>query len=331
MKKFFFFLLALFYFLYFVYSSFLPVDKDDKNFKIFEINKGDTVKKISFFLEKEKIIKNRHIFYWYLRFKKLDNKIKVGKYEFNSSFDLVKVANKIVEGGFLNIDTKITFKEGLRIVDIANILDSNLIVTKEEFLKEAKYSNFKDLISFTPYNDSLEGLLYPDTYFFNETMSAKDIIKIMILRFNELVSKNKDKLKIKNPKYSFYEMLILSSIVEKEAMKNDEKSKIASVFMNRLEKNIKLQSCATINFLFDFPKKNLTLDDLKIDSEYNTYLINYLPPTPISSTSIFTMIETFNYDDTDYLYFVSNGDGTHNFSKTLKQHNQFKKELKKKN
>ena len=130
-------------------------------------------------------------------------------------------------------------------------------------------------------------------------------------------------------KEEFYQKLIMASILEREAMVKSEKTVMASVFYNRMKKGMTLSSDATVNFVFDYAKKRIYYKDLKVDSPYNTYKYKGLPPAPICNPAIDSVEAAYNPADTDYLFFVAKGDGSHFFSRTYREHLNFQRNNKK--
>ena len=187
-----------------------------------------------------------------------------------------------------------------------------LIKNPSAFYDEFDFLNEKDI-------KTLEGFLYPSTYYFDEDSNPKDIIKEMVKLFDknyteELQNKQKER------KLTLQEVVNLASIVEKEAVLDEDRPIIASVFYNRLEKDMPLQSDATLQYIFDARKKRMTYNDLKIDSPYNTYIEKGLPPTPIANPGIKSIEAVLYPEETDYLYFVADIDGGNVYSKTYEEH-----------
>jgi urocanate reductase len=164
------------------------------------------------------------------------------------------------------------------------------------------------------------------TYFavpLNTIMNAdsreEDIIRVLLREFDKFY-RDEIRPRMENTPLTFDEVINLASIVEKEALLDEERDEVAKVFLNRLEINMKLQSCATVNYANGVWKERLTYDDIEIDSPYNTYVIEGLPPTPINSPGKISIIAVLEPADVDYLYFVAKGDGSHYFSNTYDEH-----------
>lgn len=214
---------------------------------------------------------------------------------------------------------------------MADRLSQKGIVDREAFLNKAKTWNTltKEQQEQLKFNDeelhqkvkyAVEGLLYPDTYFFEKKMDEGDVIRQMIDRMIEKTA-NIRMTTDQTP----YEMITLASIIEEEALLNKEKRTIAGVFINRIRDGKKLQSCSTVQYLLDKPKAALRRKDLKIKSPYNTYLNEGLPPSPIASPDLTSLKAAADPEKHDYYYFLAKQDGTwsHYFSKTYKQHRKY--------
>jgi len=288
--------------------------KSSKESIIVEIEKGDNIFKVAKKLKEKGLIKSE-LFFILKAFKTgTYNKIKAGEYAFYPSQSVEEVLTFFKEGKiYLH---KITIPEGSTIWQIADILEKNKICKKKEFLSLAENPSVAE--SFKLPGPTLEGYLYPDTYFFHKDTPPQVVIQTMIEnfwkhweKFKEIAEKQKKPLK---------KVVILASIVEKEAYYPEEKPIIAAVYLNRLKKRMPLQADPTINYaLRDF--RRLTYKDYySVKSPYNTYLEDGLPPTPICNPGEESIKAVLFPAKVPYLYFVAKGDGSHYFSKTYKEH-----------
>ncbi|MCD6168148.1 MAG: endolytic transglycosylase MltG [Caldisericia bacterium] len=297
---------------FYTYDEMLP----PKNFKPTKVTIpcDSTVQQIAEIAYKNNLIKNKTLFILLSKYYKIDKNLKSGIYTFDKKMDLREVLLKFTEGGIPPY-VKVTIPEGYTLKEIEEIFIRNRICSKEDFEREVsnidKYKNyiFDDA-------DSLEGFLYPDTYFFEREKTEKDI-KMMLENFkskcNPLFNEYKGDL-------SNYEVLILASIVEKEAQVDEERKIIASVFINRLKLGMKLQADPTLKYVLPDAGYTLTSKELEIDSPYNTYKYRGLPPTPICNPSVKSIEAVIHPAKTDFLYFVAKGDGTHLFARTYEEH-----------
>ena len=230
--------------------------------------------------------------------------------------DIVKAFNHWCDKTFIMI----TFPEGITMKDMANILYTKTNTPTTAFLQAAgdKWVLGKIYNIVGEKVTSAEGFLYPDTYAYDGNVHA--LISSMISNFIKKTSTVDWQEATRRTGLTKYEIIILASIVEKEAVKKEEAPIIAGVFINRLKRGMKLESCPTVEYALGVHKKVLSLEDIKIDSPYNTYKYYGLPPTPIGNPSIAAIEAVINYKHTDYLYFVADGKGGHLFAKTYAEH-----------
>lgn len=305
--------------------SLSPKDPSNKAVIEFEVKKGETAQELALNLQSKGLIKNDTIFILYAKIKGLDVKIKSGRYYLSPSMAAEEILNKLIDEKNSINDVRVTIPEGSTLKDIANILkNKGLINDTDEFISYAKVQNFKykyDFLKDFPQDATLEGFLFPDTYFLPKDRSIEFYIDIFLKQFEKVYKiELSPVLEERKPKYNIYQIVTLASIVEKEAKIESERPIIAAVFYNRLEKGMPLQSCATIEFLLDEHKEKLSFDDLKIDSPYNTYKNAGLPPGPIGAPGLSSLLATLSPANVDYLYFVAKGDGSHVFTKTYAEH-----------
>ena len=220
-----------------------------------------------------------------------------------------------------------TIPEGFNLEEIAGRFAGELGIPAGDFLAACRAINFREEFSFLPAggNATVEGYLFPDTYFFKSFgITPSSAIHPMLKRFEEVVlplwENYRGKIDLRRKKWDLYEVLTLASIVEKEYRLPEERPLIAEVFWNRLKKGLLLESCATVNYVLKKSQLILSLQDLKIRSPYNTYLYLGLPPGPISNPGLEAVKAVLNPDKGDYLYFVAAQDNHHVFSKTLGEH-----------
>jgi len=299
-----FFLIAIL----FVTAVYFPLEENSVTQKVVNIPSGTNAKEIVEVLEKNEIIrKNNYTFRILIKLMKLEDQLKYGEYDLSPSMNMLQILDKLVKGEV--IVYKITIPEGYTHTQIAELLDKKEVAEKETFLKLAKDSK-----------KSWEGYLFPDTYEVPKKYGAENMSKVMLSNFNQIAMENEFTDKAEKIGFSLNEIIILASIIEKEAKFSEEKSKVSSVFYNRLEKGMKLQSCATIQYILEEPKERLDENDLKIESPYNTYLYKGLPPGPICNPGLDSIMAALEPEEEDYLYFVLGENGKHIFSKTYQEH-----------
>ena len=314
----------------YIYIQIGPYNKNSKKDILIEIPKGATLTKVSSILEENKLIKNRVLFKVVSKFKEDNNGVKAGKYLLSQKYSNSEILDVLISGKTYNDGIKVTIPEGSTYKEVIKYLTNKkigkaevyeeLINNPKEFYDKYKFLDEKDITT-------LEGFLYPDTYYFEKDMSEKDVISAMLKRFSEVYT---PELKEKQKKMglTLQQVINMASIIEKEAVKDVDRPKIAGVFYNRLEIGMPLQSDATIQYIFDERKHIVSYSDLKIDSPYNSYLNKGLPPTPIANPGIKSIEAALEPEDNDYLYFVATVDGGNNYSKTYDEHLKYVKEYK---
>lgn len=301
-------------FLYVAIQLLTPLPVGNKNIEI-QIPKGATFRQAADIFVKENLIRDKNLFLFIGRISRIDRKIRAGYYSVYksmNSFDLLKVLRK----GQI-IEYEITVVEGDSLREVAEKLSEKGIVSKENFEKLSSDKSF--LSSYNINAPTFEGYLFPETYKIPKGMDPGEAIGMMI---NKMREKYTDKLisKASEIGLSEREVLTLASIIEKEAVSNEERPLISAVYHNRLKKNIPLQADPTAIYGIKSSKDKISSDDLKRKTPYNTYTIKGLPPGPIASPGMKSIIAALHPANVPYIYFVSNNDGTHRFSVTAEEH-----------
>ncbi len=289
--------------------------------KTIEIPKGSNIKHISKILKDEKLIRNNDIFNLYCKLNKMDGKLKAGTYKISSNQSVSQIIEKLVSGKGEFDTVRFTIPEGYEIRQIIDKLEEQGLINRETFEKEIKEANFD--FSFIADNQSvgykLEGYLYPDTYEIFKGDSERRIIEIMLQRFDKVFTEEY-KQRAKELNMSINDVITLASIIEREAKLDSDRKIISGVFYNRIKKQMMLQSCATVQYILKDRKEVLLYKDLEVESPYNTYKHQGLPPGPIASPGLESIQAALYPEQTDYLYFVADKDGSHVFTKTYKDH-----------
>ena len=310
---------SFFYFRYQVYYS----HGTYKSVKMFKIEKGEGNGLVSASLKNEGLISGKWYFCYYMRVQNLLNKILPGDYQLSGNMAIPEIASTITQKQ--NKFAKITFPEGWDSKKMSERLSANGfsgdeflgIVKNPPFELTSKYSFFSLLSKGT----NLEGYLFPDTYFFSQKFSTEEIIGKILNNFdNQLTPDLREEIRKQGK--SLNEIITMASIIEKE-VKNDEDRKIVSgIFWNRIKTGQPLQSCATISYILGASKEQYSFEDTRIQSPYNTYLNQGLPPGPISSPGIASIKAAIYPLKTNYNYFLSDPQtGETVFSKNIEEHN----------
>lgn len=285
----------------------------------FNIPKGSTLKKTSIILEGKGIIGGKFQFKLLAKLKNAEHRIKSGEYSVQLPMSPLAILDKLIRGEVITYS--ITIPEGSTVFNIAGIIENAGLGTAESILKKAADISFIKSLGLE--DQSLEGFLFPDTYRFSKGTTPEVIIKSMLARFKEVfLQALKDKPL--DTGLSEKEILIFASLVEKETALLSEKPVVAAVFINRLKKRMRLECDPTVIYGIKLinPEFNSRLrkKHLQERTPYNTYRIYGLPPGPICNPGLESIKAAVNPAKVDYLYFVSKNDGTHKFSKTLKEH-----------
>jgi len=310
-----FFLVVVFLSLGFAFFLMSPADKGGAD-QVFIVKEGSSLKEVAGDLETRGLITNKTLFVLWTRVKGYGKDIRAGEYSLSPAMAPVQLLEILRKG--LVILYPVTIPEGFTRDQIADALEAKGLADKKRFLELTRDKTL--LRQYGISGPTFEGYLFPDTYHFSRGMPTSAVLDTMVKRFKQVVSPLVDKSQGTGMK--FEEVVILASIVEKETGKPEERPLIASVFLNRLRLGMRLESDPTViygieNFGGDLKKKDLTEK-----TPYNTYVIHGLTPGPIANPGLESIKAVMDPARTDYLYFVSRNDGSHQFSKTLAEHNR---------
>ena len=284
---------------------------------VVDITEGASLSDVAVRLHRQKLIKSDWAFVWMGRLEGLDRRIISGEYEFHGGMAPSTILDKIIRGEVLQ--HTVTIPEGFSMSQIADLLHERRLVDREAFLRLTGDPVFIQTLSLSV--DTLEGYLFPDTYRFARHMRPERLIETMVAKFKQTV-REEDRGRAAELGLSLHQVMTLASVIEKETAKPDERTLISGVFHNRLQKEIPLQSDPTVIYAVHGFDGNLRKKDLSIDSPYNTYRVVGLPPGPIANPGRAAIHAALYPDPTEYLYFVSRNDGSHEFSTTLADHNR---------
>jgi len=277
------------------------------------VENGDTLYSILDDLNQNGAIKNSSIIKFYIKKNGVKSNIHTGKFFIPKDATVNELITILSTVGNEEDIIKVTIPEGFDIKEIAKVLQEKGIINSEKFIESCKTYKLPAYIHENENrNFNLEGFLFPATYELKAGMSGKVIIKSMVDKFyitiNELNKENPIDMK------KLDDIIIMASIVERETSDATERNKVASVFYNRLDKDIKLQSCATVLYSLGKHKEKLYNKDLEVKSPYNTYKVEGLPVGPICSPGKASIKAVLSPAKTNYLYFVLNKDGKHFFT-----------------
>jgi len=284
--------------------------------KVIMVQPGLTVREISRLLAAEGVVSDPRLFRILSRLRKADQNLQAGEYRMTTTMTPEQVL-AILEAG-KGIVHRVTFPEGSTLEDVARILAEARLADREVLLSWMHNADFVRSLGLNA--DTLEGYLFPNTYHFLRSQSPTAMLREMVRQFHRQVEPQWRQRPVAAPNLSLHQTVILASLVEKEAATSAERPIIASVFRNRLNFGMKLQSDPTAVYDLEGFSGPVTGEHLKRDSRYNTYLHRGLPPGPICNPGLASLAAAMTVTEVPYLYFVSNLDGTHTFSETLAEH-----------
>lgn len=314
-------LLAALFFAAFSYSytrRIKPAAMDAPAKVFIEVKAGMNAEKIANLLYENKIIDSVFLFRVMAKFNGLDNSLKAGGYALEPAMSYAEIIDRLAEGraSLFNI----TIPEGYSVDQIAALLEERGIAAQDEVKSLAKDFAPYDYVS--PDENSqyrIEGFLFPDTYEVAEGQSAEEVLAVMAGEFDRRFTPAMRE-RAREMNLTIRQVVTLASLVEKEAKADEDRPVIAQVFLNRMQADMPLQSCATIQYILGHPKAELTIQDTRIESLYNTYQHMGLPPGPIANPGEASIEAVLFSKPTEYLYFVADSNGKHHFSKTYDEH-----------
>lgn len=283
-----------------------------------EVGRGQSPASISRQLEAMQVIRNQKIFLYAGKIRGSWSIVKAGEYELSPSMTTAQIFNILASG--ISVGRPFLVREGENTFEIADAIEAKGFGKRAEFLKLIHDPDFISKAGLTPPPKSLEGYLYPDTYFFPRKTSVEDIIRGMVHRFTMVWGPNED-FKAKELGFTRDEVITLASMIEKETGAPNERPVISGVFHNRLKKKMRLQSDpTTIYGIWARYRGNIHKSDLLESTPYNTYTVPALPVGPIANPGLEAIRASLNPALHSYLYFVSKNDGTHTFTSTYEDH-----------
>ena len=300
-------------------TSMLSVNNREVNSSVITIEKGMSLNSVSSLLLENEIIVNQNIFKLKVITRGLASKIPTGRFLVDGKISDAILIDLIFNKGPIKL--KLTIPEGSQSKNLFKDINT-LLNTDYDF---NKYFNSTEILEqYKVDASSLEGYLYPDTYYLYHDSSPEEIIDILLSEFWKKFDENLQD-RANQLGFSVHEVVTLASIIEGEAMLDSERSTISSVYHNRLKINMKLQADPTIQYIIPGPPKTLSNRDLRIKSDYNTYQNYGLPPGPINNPGIASIKAALYPKDTNFLFFVAQGDGSHAFTTNEKDHEEAKR------
>lgn len=284
---------------------------------IFTVSSGQHLTTIAKNLKDQGLISNLSAFKIYVRIKKAATRIKAGEYELNTGMNPKTILNFLISGK--NKLYRFTVPEGLNIKEIAMLIQQAGLCSTNQFLSLCNDPEFINQLNVS--GMSLEGYLFPETYFISKETDCRALITKMVSTFNKTFD-DTWKAQAKKLGLSVHEIVILASIIEKETGNGKERPIISSVFHNRLKRHMRLESDPTVIYGVSDYNGRILYKHLRRITPYNTYKINGLPAGPIANPGAKSIEAALYPAKTNYLFFVSKNDTTHKFSTNLKDHNK---------
>lgn len=302
-----------------------PIVSNQKTVKI-TVKEGEAFSTLIEKLEEEGIIDSAFFIKLNIKINKIGVNIVPGEYEVSSDINLEELIETLQNENKVDNQVIVTIPEGYTIDSIAEEYEKVGLFSKDKFInavKEYKLPEYVKQNDNKKYN--LEGYLYPDTYYFTKDYSEKEVIKIMLSRFEEQLKKAEKETGVNLENNQIEDVIIKASLVEKEIKLDDERQIAASVIENRLKKNMKLELCSTINYVIGYNgHQELTYSDLEVDSPYNTYKNIGLPVGPIGAPGYQSIKAVLRPSETEYLYFLTKDNEHHYFFNTAQEHENAK-------
>ena len=289
--------------------------------RIVEIPRGAGPMTISRSLEEAGVIRDAKLFGYLIRERKATPKLRAGEFRFWTDQSPEEVLRTLIDG--VEVGYSVTLPPGLRIEEMAAKVEAAGRGSAKRYIELARDADFiaQAGLPIDPPPENLEGILLPNTYSFPRTSSADDVIAAQLKAFRAVWDERRVR-RASELGMSIYEVVTLASIVEKETGVPEERPLIGGVFHNRLKKGMRLESDPTIIYGLKNYDGNIRKADIRRPHPWNTYVIPALPPTPIAGPGVEAIDGVLWPDETEAIFFVSMGDGTHYFSKTYAEHSR---------
>jgi len=271
------------------------------------VPEGSSLRQVAILFEEQSVIRSPLVFQIAVHFYDGEEGVQAGVYTFPARFSVFRVAQAVIRGDYQVPPFRMVVFEGMRVEQIAEILAHENDIDYEEFVTLAK-----------PY----EGHLFPATYFIPEAYTAEDIVVLMRQTFDERVAGLQEE--IDSSPFTLEEIVILASILEREARSEESMRTVAGILLKRLDIGMPLQVDATFEYFLPKSSSLLTLSDLATESPYNTYLNKGLPPTPIANPGLKAIKAILDPIETDYLFYLTAPGGVFHYSKTFEEHKRNK-------
>ncbi|MBN1632796.1 MAG: endolytic transglycosylase MltG [Ignavibacteria bacterium] len=306
---------------------------EGENLKKITIIRGMNVDEISGMLRDSNVVSSSLIFKVSAKLSGKSSKIYSGVYYLPKGLNNMEIIDILTAVDYARLGGrgKITVYEGMRIKQIASLLRKDFEMDEDEFIRASENDSLINILGLKGEIKNLEGFLFPETYIVPVSAGARDIVFILFDEFLKRVFKNPElNGSFKKSPFKLLSLVTLASIVQAETGIISEMPIIAGVYYNRLERNMKLQADPTIQYILPEGPRRLLNRDYKIESDYNTYIHEGLPPGPINNPGLDAITACLNPEKHEYFYFVANRDRSHKFSKSYEEHQQAIKKIREK-
>ncbi len=283
------------------------------------VTKGQTAQDVTQSLTQKQMITNPQRFLWLGKLSRQWKRLRTGEYQVSGKMSPMQILAVLTSG--VSVQYPLTIREGENIYEIAKDIQSQGLGDAAKFIQLCKDKNLIQALGLTqPAPTSLEGYLFPDTYFLNHTQTMADMIRLMYRRFSSEWGTQED-ARARELGMTRHQVITLASVIEKETGAPEERPMIGSVFHNRLKKRMKLQSDPTIIYgIWERYDGNIHRSDISSQTPYNTYFVPALPIGPISNPGKASIQAALFPAQSEYLFFVSQNDGKHRFTRTYGEH-----------
>lgn len=286
---------------------------------IVDIQRGMSLTSIAGELVQSQVIPHPGIFTFTAKFMGWGHQLKAGHYSFEGTVSYWNILRRLAEGKVMTL--ALTIPEGLRAESVASLMMRHLNIDSADLTERIYDETFCRQLDVDAV--SLEGYLFPDTYYFVLNETPGTVLSKMVNRYHTVIHDSLTE-RARSLGMTMHEALTLASIIEGEAVIASERSVISALYHNRLKRGMRLQADPTIQYIISDGPRRLLYKDLEIPSAYNTYLYRGLPPGPVNSPGLASILAALYPSSDDYLYMVANGDGSHAFSRTIEEHQKAK-------
>ncbi|SFA94964.1 MULTISPECIES: endolytic transglycosylase MltG [unclassified Bacillus (in: firmicutes)] len=319
----------------YIKSALEPLDPGNKKIKMVNIPIGSSVTGIANSLEEKGIIKDAKVFKYYVKFKN-ESGFMAGEYQMTPSMTIPQIITSLKTGKVMQeVAMKVTIPEGKQLKEIAQIMAEATGLTADEVFAKLNDKEFIKMLM-GKYPDllteeiispkvmyPLEGYLFPATYpFYTKEPTVEMMVTTMLDKTQSILDAYKKEALIKE--FTSHQLLTMASLIEEEATAKADRKTIASVFYNRIEEGMMLQTDPTVLYAKGKHKERVLYEDLEVESPFNTYKNLGLPPGPIANAGVMSIEAALEPSETDFLYFLATGEGKVIFTKTLEEHNREK-------